>query len=557
MEMQEDSLWSLYPVHDIDTALTNRLVYCDLYLRQYKETLKQTMLGQESVFETQIYELHRLYQRQKDLMMDMEETQHLFPNAGVSIPRRSRHWMGSSISTSKTSVWPPEDPSAKIDEAGISGNEIGKSGEKVLDFELPSYGYRDIWEEEGSKNGEFLEVPYFPKDQSTRSRSLESVLQPESVQDLPDLSSFKCILDLNEPSSIEEHSDYELNQFPTPAQTRSERAERSPGEECQAENGIDLNMSPLSPEEEVPIESEQPRELVSASLHGKHGSEPSRSLVLALPCLETISLFHTRCSQPRKKAKRGAKYVKKNPRTKSRKGSNLDSNFGVNEDASYIPESAHNLEEVSSSSQPEFKRKCCKPQVEPDKVMRKSSRTKSKARGSFLVREEEEQEKSVAAADAIVDMSLSDSARKSSIKTSDCITPLHWFARIASSVVEDSKSEVGLSVPGFNSSNNDYPEAMTLQLTEMKSEEQRTNTPVYNFATPKHKRTLHSRGKRQQHNEFLPSLSTFNGNKASKVLQKIERPSEATETNDAHSSYMVIDWGTVTKRRRGIRSPAC
>jgi len=167
-------------------------------------------------------------------MMDMEETQHLFPNAGVSSPRRSRHWMGSSISTSKTSVWPPEDPSAKIDEAGISGNEIGKSGEKVLDLELPSYGYRDIWEEEGSKNGEFLEVPYFPKDQSTRSRSLESVLQPESVQDLPDLSSFKCILDLNEPSSIEEHSDYELNQFPTPAQTRSERAERSPGEECQA-----------------------------------------------------------------------------------------------------------------------------------------------------------------------------------------------------------------------------------------------------------------------------------------------------------------------------------
>lgn len=152
--------------------------------------------------------------------MEMEETnnlytqpQHLFPNAGVSSPRRSIHWMGLSIST------------AKIDEAGISGDEIDKSGEKVLDLELPSFGYRDIWEEKSSKNGQVLEVPNFPKDQSPRSMSLESVVQPESMQHLLGLSSFKCILDLNEPARIEAHSDYELNQFLTPAKTRSERAE--------------------------------------------------------------------------------------------------------------------------------------------------------------------------------------------------------------------------------------------------------------------------------------------------------------------------------------------
>ncbi|CAL9244467.1 unnamed protein product [Arabidopsis halleri] len=555
MEMQEDSLWRLYPVHDMDTVVTNRLLYCDLYLRQYKETLKQTMLGQESIFENQIYELHRLYQRQKDLMMEMEETnnlytqpQHLFPNAGVSSPRRSIHWMGLSIS------------SAKIDEAGISGDEIDKSGEKVLDLELPSYG--DIWEEEGSKNGEVLEVPNFPKDQSPRSMSLESVVQPESVH-LLGLSNFKCILDLNEPARIEAHSDYELNQFLIPAKTRSERAEpevQGPpiSTKCLAENGIDLN-----------IESEQPREFVSASLHGKRGSEPSRSIVLALPCSETISLFHKHCSRPRKKAKYGAKFinVKKIHRSKSWKGSNLESNFGVSEDdnrslstASYIPESDHNLKKGRSRSLPEIKRRRCKPHIEWGKVTRKISRTKSKARGSFLVTEEEEQENCVAAAEAIVDMSLSDSARKSSIKTSDCINPLHWFAIIASSVVEDSKSEVGLSVTGFNSSYEiDYLEAMTLQLTEMKPEEQRTNTSVFNIGHPKHKRTLRSRGKRQQHNEFLPSLSTFTGNEASRDLQKIGRLIEATERNDAHSSLMenmVIDWGTVTKRRRGIRSPA-
>lgn len=354
-------------------------------------------------------------------------------------------------------------------------------------------------------------------------------------------------------------------------------------------------MSPLSPEEEVTIiktiESEQPREFVSVSLHGKHGSEPSRSIVQALPSLRTISLFHKRCSGPRKKAKRGAKStnVETFPRSKARKGSDLDSNFGNHKDddhslsaSSYIPESDHNQkypEKRSLSCLLEMKfgrswtntgkRRPRKQQIEESgKVMREISRTKSKARASFLVTEEEEQEKSAAAAEAIVDISSSELPRKFSIKTSDCITPLHWFAKIASSVVEDSKNEVGLSVTGFHSNHQiDNFEAMPSHLTEMEPEEQRTNTSVSIIVPPKHKRTLRSKGKRQQlekdgHNEFLPSLSTFARNEASEDLQKIGRLIEASETNDAHSSYnslmgnMRFDWGSIRKRRRGIRSPA-
>lgn len=162
-------------------------------------------------------------------MMEMEETNNLYSQprhllAGASSPRASLHWMGSSISTSKTSVLPPKDVSAKIDEAGFSGDESDKSGEKVLDLELLSYGYLDTGEEEeGSKNGEVHEVTNYPKDQSPRSSSFESVVQPENMRHLTDLS--KCILDLNEPAKIEKHSDYELNQFLSPAQARSERAE--------------------------------------------------------------------------------------------------------------------------------------------------------------------------------------------------------------------------------------------------------------------------------------------------------------------------------------------
>ncbi|VVB17594.1 unnamed protein product [Arabis nemorensis] len=598
----DDSLWSLCPVQDIDTVLTNRysgdandtisVLYCGLYLRQFKESLKQIMLDQESVFEDQIHELHRLYRKQKDLMMEMGETnnlcsqpRHLLLNAGDSSPRAGIHWMSSSISTSKTRVLPPkEDGSAKIDEAGISGDESDKYREKVLDLELPSYGYLDIGEEEeGSKNGEVH----------------ESVFQLENVRHLTGFSRSKCILDLNEPAKIEEHSDYEPNHFLSPVQTRSERAEseaqdRPISTKSQVENGINLNMSPLSSEEVTTfkkIESEQLREFLAVSSHGKHITGPSRSIVLALPCSKGISLFNKRSSWPRKKGKRGAKSttLETFPRRKAWKGSNVDSSVGVNEDdnhslstASYIPESDHNQEHLEKgskkSSLPEVKsarnwtntrkrRHCKQPHIESGKVMRKNARTKLKTRGSFLVTEKED-EKSSAAAEAVVDMSLSDSAGKSSIETSDCINPLLWFAKFASSVVEDTRSEFGLSVTGFHSDyyQTDYFEAMTLQLTEMKPEEQRTHTLVSNIVSAKQNRTRRSQGKRQQqqhedhHEENLPSLSTFTGNEASQDVQKIERLIEASETNDAHSSLMentvIIDWGTIRKRRRGIRIPA-
>lgn len=55
--------WSLCPVQDIDTNRygvnvnlndTFSFLYSDLYLRQVKEALRQTMLLHESVFESQV-----------------------------------------------------------------------------------------------------------------------------------------------------------------------------------------------------------------------------------------------------------------------------------------------------------------------------------------------------------------------------------------------------------------------------------------------------------------------------------------------------------------------
>lgn len=53
--------YRLYPVQDIDSVLSNvnvddtfSALYGDLYVKQLKETLKHTMLVQESVFESQV-----------------------------------------------------------------------------------------------------------------------------------------------------------------------------------------------------------------------------------------------------------------------------------------------------------------------------------------------------------------------------------------------------------------------------------------------------------------------------------------------------------------------
>ncbi|CAA7022482.1 unnamed protein product [Microthlaspi erraticum] len=437
-----------------EIVLTNRyggadetlsLLYCHLYLRQFKETLKQTMLEQESVSEDQIHELHRLYQRQKELMMEMES--------------RKKHSLvkNSSVAISMTSVLPPEgDEPAEIDEAEFLGDE----------------------------------------------------------------------------------SDYE----------RAEQEMQDPliSTKSQAENGIDLDRSRLQSEEVTTslktVESEQRRESVSASLQGKLGTEPSRSIVLALPCLEHISLFHNRSSCSRKKAKPKQTLSRSKARRGSKNGNHSQEHLRKGS-ASSLPEakSARNLTKPG-------KKRLGKPQKEPDKVMRKIARTKSKTRGSFLVTEEEEQEEKSAAAESLVALSLSESGRrKSSIETSDCITPLHWFAKIASLVVEDSKNELGLSATGFHS---DY----------------QTNTSVStNTVHPKRKRTPRSqrKRKRQQHeyhyNEIHPRLRTFTGNEASQDLSKIGRLVKVSETKDTQCSLMenmIIDWGILRKRSRGIRTPS-
>lgn len=144
----------------------------------------------------QIHELHRLYQRQKELMMEMEGTrQHeeaLYLNS--SVPSPTTHWMSSNVSTYQTYE-------ENIPNQTEAADNVKKPEKMVLDLELPVLECHDGEEETSLMNGEV-------------ANSLESGSQSNKLQ-----------FDLNEPAEIEEHY-----QFLSPA-SFNESDKKNEGEE--------------------------------------------------------------------------------------------------------------------------------------------------------------------------------------------------------------------------------------------------------------------------------------------------------------------------------------
>ncbi|XP_010423171.1 PREDICTED: uncharacterized protein LOC104708321 [Camelina sativa] len=452
--------WSLCPAQNTDSVLTNNsygvnlnvdddtlsLLYGDLYLSQVKDSLRHTMLVHESVFGSQIYELHRLYRRQKELMMEMEGTQHqnaLYLNPAFPIPRA--HWMSSSISAYQTRYLPhEEDIPYHMEAERLVDNNVEKFEKKLLDLEVPVFEYNDM-------HGGVHDAPNFLKEQSLR-RSLDSG---------------KLQLDLNEPAKIEEHSDNVFSQFLSPVTSNGIREgsdTKNEGEsslkgfngmneaqgsvKCREDNVIDLNMSPLSSDDEVTtivqkFETEKRHECSSVTVHGKHSSNQPRVNVQALPC-STSTLLLDKRFKSFMRGSRSKKKVKLCQSNKTFKGSNNDPHLSA-QASSESQSNQTSMQKGSLSSLSEAKsaekgtnlgkKRCCKSQMKSSKgqkvVARKSGRIKrKKSRKISLVREGNYQE--VCAAEAIVHMS-----RKSA---TDYITSLGrnllWFAEISSSVAK-------------------------------------------------------------------------------------------------------------------------
>ncbi|XWS51182.1 hypothetical protein CRYUN_Cryun12cG0155300 [Craigia yunnanensis] len=196
---------------------------------------------------------------------------------------------------------------------------------------------------------------------------------------------------------------------------------------------------------------------------------------------------------------------------------------------------------------------------------------------------------------------------------------LYWFARVASSVVDDPGSEFGLNIgvkdygdkEEYLSDGIDYFEAMTLNLTEIKVEEswyksngQKEEESSAIFSTNQPKRGRTRRGKQQRkdfQSEILPILASFSGYEVTEDLQKIGGLKEAagaqwesgSSRNAGRNGYTkgrrrsnarvstlmestmnmlpkqqsrntevgihqrrLIEWGKITRRPRGPRCPS-
>ncbi|XP_006664139.1 uncharacterized protein LOC102707360 [Oryza brachyantha] len=118
-----------------------------------KEMLKRTMLVHEATFRKQVYELHRLYKTQKDLMAQFKSQEcNGYPRSADTLHARS--YSSQATSGDVKRVWHVVPPTSghdikqsSINFAKGNGapliNNNGRSSKKMLDLQLPADAYAD------------------------------------------------------------------------------------------------------------------------------------------------------------------------------------------------------------------------------------------------------------------------------------------------------------------------------------------------------------------------------------------------------------------------------
>ncbi|KAA3457699.1 DUF863 domain-containing protein [Gossypium australe] len=177
------------------------------------------------------------------------------------------------------------------------------------------------------------------------------------------------------------------------------------------------------------------------------------------------------------------------------------------------------------------------------------------------------------AVEAIVSISSSKirtSLERTSFEPFKVSNSLYWFARVASSVVDDPGSEFGISIgvkdnEEYLSDGIDYFEAMTLNLAEIKVEESwcksnggKEEEPSAMFLKnqPKRGRTRRGRQRKDFQSEILPSLASLSRYEVTEDLQIIGGLMEATGTHWESSSSRIAGRNGYTKGRRRTNARA-
>ncbi|KAJ9163567.1 hypothetical protein P3X46_023218 [Hevea brasiliensis] len=289
---------SIWPSNNVDEISKNGHYFNgnlapqfpDHYLT-YKEKLKQTMLQHEAIFRDQIHELHRLYNRQRELMEEMKrikfyghhlqletpQSNQIFSEASFECFQRTHKvsalsWLNPACSQSSILVAENNQNhlnyvEGKILQDGFSTfqnegsrketalleSKCKKVGKRTLDLELPADEYIDS-EQEESLAGETAspEVSCYPMKniaEDVQKSVVEPfhgindgnlVFQDYNVSQAPFSRKTKCLADLNEPIKLEEETNPESNVFLGPVADLRE----IPCQDLSAKRNSDVQSQP-------------------------------------------------------------------------------------------------------------------------------------------------------------------------------------------------------------------------------------------------------------------------------------------------------------------------
>ncbi|XVF09000.1 hypothetical protein REPUB_Repub07fG0052600 [Reevesia pubescens] len=679
-DLNLDANAAVWPTDNVDGILRNRQYYngtfppsSDLKIFCNKDLLKQTMLKHEAEFSYQIHELHRLYKRQKELMDEMKKKdiykhhyrlETLQPNHVLS-PKSSNfvqipHHTSTSInlmhcqppiSEAKGSIFPLYSYDGNRGQAGVDPTHIENSskasefmesnckkvGKKILDLELPADEYFDS-EEEG-----FSEVKMAPEVTDTPANALKKIPEvrdtenkelsisgsgcnsvfPEGSFIPSSISSKKKVMaDLNIPVELEEDVIPERRDLSIPLESALEQPNPlcirdAELEKVEANNSLDLKrMLGFHLCNKPPIANGQCSSHASPSRNHPNSWAKENIKDKEKVRIPDINLEFDYVSDGEKELAKTESVAESEPFEKYPGYGVIDLNSCLSMDEPLLMPS-HSIEiDLEPPASPENK-ECSPPRGESDENQLEtpllSSGQEDGDQQEALVRN---------AVEAIVSISASEihtcleSATCEPFKASNS---LYWFARVASSVVDDPGSEFGVNIgvkdygdhEEYLSDGIDYFEAMTLNLTEIKVEEswcksndQKEEDSSAIFLTNQPKRGRTRRGKQQRkdfQSEILPSIASLSRYEVTEDLQIIGGLMEAAgahwecgssrnagrngytkgrRRSNARSSNVVenttnmllkqqagnsevgiqqrrlIEWGKITRRRRGPRCPS-
>ncbi|KAA8532945.1 hypothetical protein F0562_032938 [Nyssa sinensis] len=260
-DLNEDSSSSNWPIFYGDKSLTNGQYYnvflsptgTDSFPGSDKDALKRKMLEHEAIFRNQVYELHRIYKLQRDMMDEIKRNElykHRIPNdtsssstllASQMQPEDPQKWhipsfplansvsARSSISGAEINTSPLSCTKGNNTQVGASPPENGCSSKdcevleyrpskvrkKLFDLQLPADEYIDTEEGEQSQDNKMSGISSYLPNRNHEIAPESGVklfpgggvkidCQRDSSRSGSCVRSFIGLADLNEPIQVEE-----------------------------------------------------------------------------------------------------------------------------------------------------------------------------------------------------------------------------------------------------------------------------------------------------------------------------------------------------------------